>query len=201
MLGLPKTTEVSRQLPKKAIYAKFNLNSQARDRFDADISRITIVNEISAATTSIAEGETVSAIYVMLVSMKKKDYDKKSVSSLPRLINQNMVLVLEFEGECRLAILHEKLFETDWQPTQETLLKLQGIDLDKVWENIVTQIGSITIEGDRTLEEQIDLDAKKLQIENEITKLERLARKEIQPKKKFELVQEINRLKEEIGTI
>ena len=152
MLGLPKSTEVSRQLPKKAIYAKFNLNTQARDRCDADISRITIVNEISATTTSIAEGETVSAIYVMLVSLKKKDYDKKTVSSLPRLIDQNIVLVLEHEGECRLAILHEKLFETDWQPTQDATLKLQGIDLDKVWEEMST----------RTLQREQDLCGKRL---------------------------------------
>lgn len=39
MLGLPKATELSRQLPKKAIYAKFNMNTAAKNRFDADISR------------------------------------------------------------------------------------------------------------------------------------------------------------------
>ena len=195
MLGLPKSTEVSRQLPKKAIYAKFNLNTQARDRFDADISRITIVNEISPATTAIAEGETVSAIYVILVSLKKKDYDRKNVSALPRLIEQNMILVLEFEGECRLAIMHGRLFETDWKPTHDAALKLQGIDLDKVWENVITQIGGIKIEDDRTLDEQISYDSNRAQLEKEIEKLERMARKEIQPKKKFELVQEIQELR------
>lgn len=30
MLGLPKTTELRRQLPKTAIYKKFNMNTAAR---------------------------------------------------------------------------------------------------------------------------------------------------------------------------
>ena len=44
MLGLPKSTEVNKQLPKKAIYSKFQLNTVAKAKIDADISRITIVN-------------------------------------------------------------------------------------------------------------------------------------------------------------
>lgn len=47
MLGLPKATEMSKQLPKKAIYAKFQMNTAAKEKIDADISRITIVNEIA----------------------------------------------------------------------------------------------------------------------------------------------------------
>ena len=40
------------------------MNTAAKDKFDADISRITIVNEISPATTTIAAGENISAVYV-----------------------------------------------------------------------------------------------------------------------------------------
>ena len=42
MLGLPKSTEMSKQLPKKAVYAKFQMNTAAKEKIDADISRITI---------------------------------------------------------------------------------------------------------------------------------------------------------------
>ena len=47
MLGLPKATELSKQLPKNAIYAKFQMNTAEKAKID-DISRITIVNEVSA---------------------------------------------------------------------------------------------------------------------------------------------------------
>ena len=52
MLGLPKSTEMSKQLPKKAVYAKFQMNTAAKEKIDADISRITIVNEISPAKST-----------------------------------------------------------------------------------------------------------------------------------------------------
>ena len=45
MLGLPKATELNKQLPKKAIYAKFKMNTTEKEKIDKDISRITIVNE------------------------------------------------------------------------------------------------------------------------------------------------------------
>ena len=64
MLGLPKSTEMNKLLPKKAIYAKFQMNTAAKDRLDADISRISIVAEISPNTTSIAAGQSVQA-YVL----------------------------------------------------------------------------------------------------------------------------------------
>ena len=57
MLGLPKSTEMNKQLPKKAIYAKFQMNTAAKDKVDADISRIVIVNEISPSRINIPAGE------------------------------------------------------------------------------------------------------------------------------------------------
>ena len=43
MLGLPKSTELNKLLPKKAIYAKFQMNTAQKERFDGEISRISIV--------------------------------------------------------------------------------------------------------------------------------------------------------------
>ena len=195
MLGLPKSTELSKQLPKKAIYLKFNMNTAAKDKFDADISRITIVSEISPSTTTIAKGEEISAIYVLLVSLKHKNYNEATIAQLNKLINQNMVLVLECGNEHRLAVHHTKLVQGEWMPADDCTLTLKGLTLDDVWSNIVVQIGSIDVETGNSLEEQIAVDEKRAKVLKEIERLEALARKEKQPKKKFELVQQINKLK------
>ena len=198
MLGLPKSTELSKQLPKKAIYLKFNMNTAAKDKFDADISRITIVSEISPTTTTIAAGETIPAIYVLLVSLKHKDYSEATIAQLNRLINQSMVLVLECGTERRLAVYHTKLIQGAWQNADDCKLQLKGLNLDDVWNNIVVQIGSIDVEKGNSLEEQIAVDEKRAKVLKEIDRLEALARKEKQPKKKFELVQQILKLKGKI---
>ncbi|MBQ7872547.1 MAG: DUF4391 domain-containing protein [Clostridia bacterium] len=201
MLGLPKSTELSKQLPKKAIYLKFNMNTAAKDKFDADISRITIVSEISPATTTIAAGDNVPAIYVLLVSLKHKDYKEATIAQINKLINQSMVLLLECASERRLAVYHTKLIQSEWMPADDCKLFLKGLNMDDVWDNLVIQIGNIEVEGEHSLEEQIAHDEKKSQILKEIERLDALARKEKQPKKKFELVEKINKLKSLEGVI
>lgn len=195
MLGLPKSTELSKQLPKKAIYEKFNMNTAAREKFDADISRINIVSEVSPATTNISEGEHVKSIYVLQVILKRKDFAPKTISQISKLIDQNMLLALDFEGERKLAIFHAKLLQSDWKPSEECSVRLAGLDLDTVWENLITQVGSIEIEQGHSLDEQIAVDEQKENLEKEIARLEKMARNEKQPKKKFELVEIIKKLK------
>ena len=198
MLGLPKSTELSKQLPKKAIYEKFNMNTAAKEKFDADISRINIVAEISPNTVSIAKGETVSAIYVLQVILKQKEFASKTISQISKLIEQNMLLVLDYDGERKLAIHHTKLIQSNWKPSDDCFISLTGLNLDTVWENLVTQVGGIAIEQGHSLDEQIAADEQKEKAEREIARLERMARNEKQPKKKFELVTQINKLKAEL---
>jgi len=198
LLGLPKSTELSKQLPKKAIYEKFNMNTAAKEKFDADISRINIVAEISPNTVSIAKGETVSAIYVLQVILKQKEFASKTISQISKLIEQNMLLVLDYDGERKLAIHHTKLIQSNWKPSDDCFISLTGLNLDTVWENLVTQVGGIAIEQGHSLDEQIAADEQKEKAEREIARLERMARNEKQPKKKFELVTQINKLKAEL---
>ena len=191
MLGLPKTTEMSKQLPKKAIYTKFQMNAAAKEKIDSDISRITIVNEIAPNKVNIPAGEDVKSFFVLLVSLKKKEYDEKTIATLSKLIPQNILFVLEYENESRLAIYHTKVMQTAWIPTEEQKIELKGLNLDTVWENIVITVGGVNIEKGNTLDEQIEVNDKKQKLEKEIARLEKKARTEKQPKKKFELVQRI----------
>ena len=197
MLGLPKSTELNKLLPKKAIYAKFQMNTAQKERFDGEISRISIVGELSPATTGIAAGAAVRSIFVLLVVLKHPDFQANTIAQISKLIDQNMLLILEHEGRRKLAIYHSKLIQTDWMP--DCTVTLKGLDLDAVWENLIVQVGGITIEQGNTLDQQIVADEKRAKIEKEIARLEKLARAEKQPKKKFELVQRIKQLSSETG--
>ena len=198
MLGLPQLTETSKQLPKKAIFTKFQMNTAAKEKIDADISRITIVNEIAPNKVNIPAGEDVKSFFVLLVSLKKKEYDEKTIATLSKLIPQNILFVLEYEDESRLAIYHTKVMQTAWMPTEEQKVELKGLNLDTVWENIVIAVGRVNIETGNTLDEQIEINDKKQKLEKEIARLEKQARAEKQPKKKFELVQAEKKLKEKV---
>ncbi|BBK21961.1 DUF4391 domain-containing protein [Amedibacterium intestinale] len=201
MLGLPKSTVVNKQLPKKAIYAKFQMNTVAKEKIDADISKIMIVNEIVPNKVNIDSGENVKSFFVMLVSLKTKEFSEKTIAVLSKLIPQNMLFILEYETECKLVVLRSKLIQTEWIPTESAQIELKGLNLDAVWENIIVQIGSIRIGSGNTLDEQIAIDEQKVKLQKEIVRLEKLARAEKQPKKKFELVSQANVLKKQLAEL
>lgn len=198
MYNLPEKTVMKKQLPKSAIYRKFNLNSSAKATFDSNISRIDIVGEISQATVFLPAGDTVSSIFVLQVSLKKKDFDEKSINLISKLIEQKMIFVLEFESKAKLAVYYGKLFQTGWQNVNDISLNVQGLTLDSVYQNMIMQIGDIHIENDNSLDEQIICDKKRAKFEKEISRLEKFARTEKQPKHAFELHQKIIKLKREL---
>lgn len=195
MLGLPKSTELNKPLPKTAIYTKFQMNAAEKTKIDADISRIVIVNEVSAAKLNLAPGESVQAFFVLQVTLKHREFSEKTLITLSKLIPQNMVLLLECDGQAKLAIYHTKLLQTPWRDPAELTLTIKGLTMDVVWENVIVQVGNIRLQPGNTLDQQIAQDEQRAKLEKEIARLEKLAWAEKQPKKKFELVQKINSLK------
>ena len=201
MLGLPKATEMSKQLPKKAIYAKFQMNTAAKEKIDADISRITIVGEIAPNKVNIPAGDEVKNFFVLLVSLKRKEFDEKTIATLSKLIPQNILFVLEYGCESKLAIYHTKIMQTDWKPTEEQIIELQGLNLDKVWENIIKSLELGVWNEELSLDENLALHQKQDKLKKEIDKLEKQARNENQPKKKYELVQRIKALNKQLKSL
>ena len=200
MLGLPKATETNRQLPKTLVYKQFALTAQQRDRFDADISRMAIVNVVSPDTVpALAAGESVKSFYVLAVSLKHMDYDAKNIAMLAKLIPQHLLFALQCGEEKQLAVFQEKLFTSPWYRTDAIPhLSLNGLNLDSVWENIVTTVGNFSIQGENTLKEQIQQDEERAKLQRQIELLERRCRQEKQPRRKMELFIEIQKLRQSI---
>ena len=202
MLNLPEITELHKPLPKTQIYKKFQFSNAQQTKFDADISRIDIVNEVSLRTIpSIQQGKKINSIYVLSVTLKTKDYDSKNIEKISKIIPQNLVFALQYEEEIQLAVFCEKIFTTSWIHETKAKLELKGLNFDEVWVNIIKQIEGGEWDSNLSLSENIELKEKKEKLQKEIDKLEKLARKEIQPKKKFELVNKKRKLEEELNSL
>ena len=198
MLGLPKATELNKKLPKTAVYAKFQMNTAEKAKIDADISRITIVNEVSAAKVNIAPGEKVQAFFVLQVVLKRREFNERTLIVLSKLIPQNMVLLLEYDGQAKLAVYHTKLLQTHWSDPDSLSLAVEGLTMDAVWENVIVQIGGIQVQEGNTLDQQISQDEQKAKLEKEIARLQKQLWAEKQPKKKFELNFKIKELQKQL---
>ncbi len=202
MYGLPPSTEVKKQLPKKAIYAKFNMPASQRESFDADVSTLYIVGVVSPRTVpTIAEGEEVKEFYVLAVQLKRREYDPKNIALLTKLIPQHMVLALHYGDEVQFAIHHTKLITSAWKlfTLNSSLFTLEGLTLDSVWDNIVKSIGQINVEAGNTLTEQIAANDHRTKLLAQIATLERKMATEKQPRRKREYFEQIKKLKTQVS--
>lgn len=199
MFGLPKSTDINKQLPKKMIFEKFKPNAADRKLFDDQISRLSIVSEVSPQTVSLAANKDVSAVYIILVTLKAADCDKKNIALLSKLIDQRMLFALQFEDAIRLAVYRiDRVLISESKPFDDWKLYLSGLDLGVVWENIIAEIGGIDLAKGKGLDETILQNERTEKLTKQITTLEKKAMNERQPRRKWELVQEVKLLKSEL---
>lgn len=199
MLGLPQSTEVKRPLPKAQLYKRFDWKPSQRECFDGDVSHLDFVNWIAPRTLpAISEGIEVKEIFVIKVSLKSRDFDQKNIVMLAKSIPQRVIYLLHFENEAMLAVYHAKLFTTPWNSIDDVILPLSGLNLDAVWENIVSSIGQFSIEQDKSLSEQIKIDEERAKLERQIAALECQMKATKQPRRKRELFIELQNLKSRI---
>ena len=205
MLGLPVKAEVSKMLPKKAIYEKFNMTTAQKAKFDADISRISIVGEITPTTTQIAAGKDIQGFYILQIVLKNKKYDEKAIASLQKLIAQRMIFLLQYESQYCLAYYHNRLYHTEWMELDKLSIPLLGLDLDIVWENTIKQIvcgeNIAAWDVNVTIEENIATETHRRKLITDIASLEKKVRSEKQLNRQIQLNEELKRLRKELTEI
>ena len=191
--GLPSSTQIRKPVHKKILYAKFptELSGDKRKQFDEDIGRIIITNEISPISVNIKEGEQVKSIFVLQIELKNKSYNERNIVLISKMFGQHLLIVLTYGEEVQLAIYQTRLLHSEWLPAEDASIRLIGLDLDAVWEGMVTQVSGIAVADNNSLDEQIVIEQEKSKLLKQIEDLEKKARKERQAKKNFEMFQRL----------
>lgn len=200
MYGLPENCIINKPLYKKAVFEKFNLKSAERDRFDADISKMAIVAYVSPSKIpALHEGQEVKEFYVLQIQLKHRDYDSKNILMLNKLIPQKLVFALEYDDNIQFCIFHTRLQQSEWLNALDASIPIKGLSLDDVWNNIVAEIGGLSNDAEETLEQQIIDREEHEKLLKQIEALEKRCRLEKQTRKKYELHQQLLKLKEELN--
>lgn len=200
MYGLPPSTIINRPLKKKVVFEKFHLKSAERDRFDADVSRMVLIAYVSPKKIpSIGEGKEVIEFYVLQVLLKHREYDDKNILLLVKLIPQKMVFALQYDGETQFCVFHTRLLQSEWMQSEDAIIILKGLTLDDAWNSIVASIGKLDSTSEESFEKQILHRDEREKLLLQIDALEKRCHMEKQTRKKFELYQQLIKLKEEIG--
>ncbi|WP_081688441.1 DUF4391 domain-containing protein [Oribacterium sp. oral taxon 078] len=209
MLGLPKSTEFNKRIPKQKFYENLSLTPAIRKAFTEQIKMIYWRNKLSAATLNLASGEKVTEIELFELKLASSDLEENVLGLIDREIPYHILFLLEREGKHqavmgfkeaaasgKMAFKVERYYHTEWMDEAELPLYLRGLTLDAVYENFIRQIAGSSLEssGNVTLKESIERQKQREQLEKQIAAQEAKIRNEKQPKKKFELVQQLHLL-------
>ena len=204
----PESAKFNKRIPKQKFYQNLDISPTLKKTFVEQIQSVYWSYKLSPETVRIASGATVSEIEVFEVKLTGQKVDEAVLKQIDKQIPYHILYILSYEDKIQLAIAHKDAldsgnnafkvnhyFYTQWQNRADTTIAINGHNLDLVWDNFIIQIGGVHVSDGNTLAEQIAVDDKRAKLEKEIARLEKQARAEKQPKKKFELVQKLNKLR------
>jgi len=195
MIQLPSATAVGRVMPKEAFYKRLTLSSDLKEKFVTDVKRITLSSSLTASTLNLEAGTEITEILMLTIDLKKQQFDGRIVENIARQNPHKLLFLLRFEDKAQLAVYYAKLYTTAWLPYDEITLKVKGFTLDTVWQGFLEQIALQDGLTENKPGEDIDTKLQRqemiLKLQKEIEKLEKRTQSEVQPKKKFELYQQL----------
>ena len=209
MLGLPKSTEFNKRIPKQKFYENLTVTPAIKKAFTEQIKIIYWRNKLAATTLNIAPGEQVTEIEVFEVRLNAPDLDENILSLIDREIPYHILFLLEHDekyqavmgykeaaGSGKAAFKVDRYYHTDWLAEEDLSLHLEGLTIDAVYENLIRQIAGDILNGGEstTLKESVEQQKHRESLEKQIATLEAKIKAEKQPKKKFELVQKLRSL-------
>lgn len=208
MIIFPASTIVDKGVPKNAFFKNMDINSRIRQDFTDKVKSITWKAKFAPSTLNVDDGKAVHEIVVFKMDLKKRDSFYDLLKFIDQMIPRHIVFILEYENNCLLLVNYKEwrgneqydvihTFQTEWMNEDELSINLSGQDMDAIYSNLVRQIAGTKItSSERNLCLAIKQTCEQEQIRMRITALERRIANERQPRKKFELHQELKSLKD-----
>jgi len=152
MLNLLKSTEFGRRIPKTKFYQNLNLPNKVKQQFVDEIDTITWQNKISPDTIGISAGEEVAEIEVIEIKLHQKGISKNILEIIDRGIPYHIIFILTFKDEAQVGIGYkekikkkddkyrvERYYFSEWVSLKDLNPELKGLNLDRIYENLLRQ--------------------------------------------------------------
>ena len=219
MLGLPKTTEFNKRIPKQKFYEHINVTPALRRIFVDQIKVVYWRNKIAPSTINLEASNDVTEIEVFEVKLNCIPLDVSVLRQIDKEIPYHIIFLLEYEGKYQAwtaykektgsgsnAFKVDTYYHTDWLLEKELVLKLDGLNMDAVYENYVRQIAgdalNATVAGEsESLKESVERSKQIQLLQKQIDTLQKKIRKEKQLNRQMELNTELKKIKKQLEKI
>lgn len=217
MLGLPKSTEFNKRIPKQKFYDNLTVSPTLKRSFVDQIRIIYWANKIAPATLNLAEGKNVTEIEVFHIRLNQETLDENVLKQIDREIPYHILFILEYDGKYKAVMGYkeaagsgkaafkvDRYYQTEWLPETELPVHLEGLSIDAVYENFVRQIAGDVLQAatpQESLQESVARDDRRDALQKQINKLQAKIRKEKQLNRQMEMNAELKRLRKELNTL
>lgn len=214
MIGLPKTTEFNKRIPKQKFYENMDISPALKKIFVEQVRIIYWKNKIAASTTNLAAGTDVTELEVFEVRLSSPVLDDSLLRQIDKEIPYHILFLLEYQGKYQAWIGYKEAaasgnkafkvngyYHTEWLTEEELPLKLEGLNVDAVYENFVRQIAGDKLKTEvagESLKESVARDEQKQALQKQIAALQAKIRKEKQLNKQMQMNTELKKLKKEL---
>lgn len=210
MLNLPASAAFKRRIPKQKFYEELPLTPALRRVFVGQINAIWWRSKIAPATANLAPGRTVTELEVFELQLAQPSLDEGVLRAIDKRIPYPILYLLTCDGRCQAWIGYQPAgqagaqvyYHTAWQPQEDLMLELRGLDTDAAYENFVRQIagGALNAPATEPLQQSIARDQRRRALEKQIAVLQNKIRREKQLNRQVELNGELKRLRKELET-
>lgn len=210
MIVFPKSILVGKPVPKTALYRNLEVNAKMKQRFVDSVESITWTAKLAPSTLSVADGKTVHEIAVFRIELKGETVPTDVLVFIDRQMPRHTLFLLQHDDDFCLLVNYKewhdaantrfdivKTFQTGWTSADKLSLSLDGQDMDAVYSAIVKQVAGADITSEaKDIHTAVAQTKEQEALRQKIAALEAKIAKERQPKKKFELHQQLVKLKE-----
>ncbi len=213
MLDFPPSTVFNKWVPKKKFYENLSISSRIEKQFVTEIESVYWTHKLSPDTLNVSPGTNVAEIQVFEITHKEQRVSDNLIAVIDREIPYHLVFVLRYRDKAQLMISYKEesksredkfkvdsYYRTDWIDYEKLTLNIEGLDLDRIYENFISQIAGdgLNLEKAEDIRDAVMIAKERDRLETYITKLEARIRKEKQFNFQLELNQELRKAKEKL---
>lgn len=122
MLGLPKTTEFNKRIPKQKFYENINVTPALRRIFIDQIKSIYWRNKIAPSTINLEAGNDVTEIEVFEVKLNHVPLDISVLRQMDKEIPYHIIFYWSTKKNIRLGLRIKKKLEVAPMPSRLILI-------------------------------------------------------------------------------
>lgn len=210
MFDFSSKTQVNRKFKLTELYKVMGADKAVKADA-ANIVSVTLTNVLNKDTLNFSAKGDVKEIYVFEIVLNAKTVPSLFISALDKATNFHTVFVLRFVSEEMLygafkeygekGMKVGKYYFTDWATERTVALPLGVNSLDGIYTAIIDELIPITARKNESTRDFVERYGEVIKLKKEIDKLQRLVDTEKQSKRRFELNDELKRLKLKIKTL